>query len=161
MTGDLLRIVAGIVDAGSLKTLTRSAKGGSDSPKTVANESPKTQIRKAAKPRSCCERVEDNAFHLRRQSNQQKEPGAIERAIHLMGETFYAKRNFPVLRVADRRHVLRVHERAFGQSAGTFADAAGGYRHLRTGRREGGAERGDSVHYPDGVSDDGAVSIFR
>ena len=78
-----------------------------------------------------------------------------------MGKTFYAKRNLPVLRVADRRHVLRVHGCVFGYSARNSADADWVYRQLRTGRREGGAERGDSVHYPDGVSDDGAVSIFR
>lgn len=85
----------------------------------------------------------------------------MERAIHLMGERFYAKRKFPVLQVVDRHHAVALHGRVFGCSAGNYADAAGSYRQLRPGRREGGAERGHCIHHSDGFSDNGAVSIFR
>jgi hypothetical protein len=85
----------------------------------------------------------------------------MERAIHLMGETFYAKRNFPVLQVVDRHHALPLHERVFGCNARNSVHAAGGYHQLRPGRRESGAKRCHGFHYPDSVSNGGAVSIFR
>jgi len=85
----------------------------------------------------------------------------MERAIHLMGETFYAKRNFPVLQVVDRHHALPLHERVFGCNARNSVHAAGGYRQLRPGRRESGTERGHCIHYSDSVANDGAVSVFR
>jgi hypothetical protein len=88
-------------------------------------------------------------------------PAAVERAILLKGETFYAKRNFLALRVVDRSYTMRLHEPVFGRSARSCAHAAGGHLQLRAYRREGRAECCYGVHYPDGVADAGTVSIFR
>jgi len=84
----------------------------------------------------------------------------MEPAIHLMGETFYSKRNFPVLHVVDRHHAVGLHGRVFSRSARNYVDAAGSYRQLRAGRREGGAQRGHCIHHSDGLSDNGGVSVF-
>src|SRR6266567_2186059 len=90
------------------------------------------------------------------------EPAVAERAILLKGsETLYAKKNPMVVRAVDCDDVVRPSWCVFCRSAGTCAHAAGGYRELRAGRREGRAERRNSVYYSNGVTDAGAVSIFR
>jgi hypothetical protein len=76
-------------------------------------------------------------------------------------ETFYAKRNFQVLRVVDLCHALRIHECVFGCSTRDGAGPARGYHQLCTSRREGRAKRSYCVHHADGVSHTGAISVLR
>src|SRR5438477_201716 len=90
------------------------------------------------------------------------EPAAVEGAILLKGsETFYAKRNLPVMYPVNFVHTGRLRRCVFCRGAGTSAHSAESHRDLRADRREGRAERRNSVYYSNGVTNASAVSIFR
>lgn len=69
-----------------------------------------------------------------------------ERAILLREKHFYGKKNFPVIRLVDRRDPVRLDERIFGQSAGNYTNPAWRHHKFRTDRRKGGAQRGHGFH---------------
>src|SRR5207302_11503345 len=89
-------------------------------------------------------------------------PAAVEGAILLKGlETFYAKRNLPAMCPVNFVHTGRLRRCVFCRGAGTCAHPAESHRDLRADRREGRAERRNSVYYSNGVTNASAVSIFR
>ena len=58
-------------------------------------------------------------------------------------------------------HTGRLRRCVFCRGAGTSAHSAESHRDLRADRREGRAERRNSVYYSNGVTNASAVSIFR